>query len=356
MIMLKYLLPVFFCSVPVWSCALIAAAPHVARASMLARMAQPNGQLGGQTIAEIIGKDLVHPTLSPDGKFLAYSEVIVENKRENTAVRILNLSTNQTFLLISPQVAAEYKTYGSYVSAMYWNRTNRLEVTISDGDVGSTILTFEPFQKKLLSVRYEESLEFSTADEKLRKRIRAQFPKVQPEELSPALLHHKRLETSSTVVLEGKLLNKEKNLWLLDFQKRSIKSLFKATDPLAQARIASSKVASDGTFLLILETNDDQQFLVIYQNGQITKRQLLSGMKGRPKILHTAGNKIWIISYVYNTYEEGHNPLYLWDNGDLRQSTDYDRLYDVHVNRTGTRIAYCYWIDGKRRITVKELI
>jgi hypothetical protein len=61
------------------------------------------------------------------------------------------------------------------------------------------------------------------------------------------------------------------------------------------------------------------------------------------------------MNYVYNTYEEGNNPLYLWDNGELRQTKDYDRLYDVHINRQGTRIAYCYWIDGKRRITVKEL-
>jgi hypothetical protein len=352
--MLKYLLPVAFFSVPVWSCATSNATAH--SELILTQTAQPNSPTGGQIIAEIIGKDLVHPTLSPDGKFLAYSEVIVENKRENTAVRILDLSTNQTFLLISPQVAAQYKTYSSFISAMNWHRTDRLEVTIGDGDVGSTILTFEPFQKKLLSVRSEESLEFSPADEKLRKRIRAQFPQVQSEELSRALLHQQRLETSSAVVLPGKLLNKEKNLWLLDFRKRSIKSLFKASDPLAQATIASSKVASDGTFLLILETSDDRQFLVIYKDGQITKRQPLSGMKGRPKILHTAPNKIWIISYVYNTYEEGNNPLYLWDNGNLRQATDYDRLYDVQVNHAGTRIAYCYWSEGKRRITVKELL
>ncbi len=354
--MLKYLLPVLFCSIPVWSCSSIDAAPDVASASMLAETAKPSGQTGGETITEIIGKDLVHPTLSPDGKFLAYAEVIVENKRENTAVRILNLATNQNFLLISPQVAAKYKTYSSYVSSMDWNQADRLAVTISDGDVGSAILTFQPFQKKLLSVRYEEAMEFSPADEKLRKRIWAQFPQVQSEELNLALLHHRRLETRDTVLMAGELLRKEKNLWLLDFQKRSIKSLFKATDPLAKATIASSKVASNGTFLLILDTSDDRRFLVIYKDGQIQKRQPLGGLKGRPEILHAAHNKIWIMSYVYNTYEEGNNPLYIWDNGELRQATDYDRLYAVHVNRQGTRIAYCYWIDGKRRITVKELL
>lgn len=345
--MQKYLLPLILLAIPVCNCLPLNAVPLAAN-----RIAS---QERGKTIATIQGKDLVHPTLSPDGKFLAYSEVIVENKRENTAVRILNLATKQRFLLISPQVAAKYRTYSSFVSSMDWTRSDRLEVTIGDGDVGSSILTFDPFGKKLLSVRHEEGLELSPADERLCKKILARFPKINQESLAKIMLLRQRLETPNAVVLSGKILDREHNLWLLNFQNRTILPLFQATDPLAKAKIESSEVAGNGVIFLVLITDDERKFLVTYQHGQIAKRQPLTQVKGRTKIIHATNNKIWIMSYVYATYEQGNNPLYLWENGKLWKSTDYDLLYDASVNNQGTRIAYCYWSRGKRQIAVKEL-
>jgi hypothetical protein len=346
--MQKYLLPLILLAIPVCNCLPLNAVPIAAN-----RIAS---QERGKTIATIQGKDLVHPTLSPDGKFLAYSEVIVVNKRENTAVRILNLATKQSFLLISPQVAAKYRTYSSFVSSMDWTRFDRLEVTIGDGDVGSSILTFEPFGKKLLSVRHEEGSGFSPAAERLRKKIIARFPKVKSENLTKIMLQRQLVETPTTVMLTGKILDRrEDNLWLLDFQNSKIASLFDATDPLAKAKIESSKVTGNGSILLVLVTDDDRKFLVTYQHGKIARRQPLPQVEGRTKIIHATNNKIWMMAYVYNTYEQGNNPLYLWENGKLRKSTDYERLYDARVNSQGTRIAYCYWIDGKRQISVKEL-
>jgi hypothetical protein len=309
----------------------------------------------GKTIANIQGKDLVHPTFSPDGKFLAYAEVLVENKRENTAVRILNLATKQSFLLISPQVAAKYRTYSSFVSNMNWYRSDRLEVTIADGDVDSSILTFDPVEKKLLSVRYEEAGGLSSVDEKLRKKILDRFPKIKSKNLTSAMLRNQQVETTSAVVLTGKILDREDNLWLLNFQNRSIVRLLPATDPLAKAEIESSKVASNEDIFLVLVTNDDRKFLVTYQHGRIANRQLLTQVKGQTKIVYANNDKVWIIAHVYNTYEQGNNPLYLWENGKLRKSTEYKLLYDASVNSQGTRIAYCYWSLGKRQITVKEL-
>jgi hypothetical protein len=354
--MLKYLLSLLLISVPVWNC-LPAKATPVAPRTMAS-------QVGSKPIATIRGKDLVHPTLSPDGKFLAYAEVIVENKRENTAVRILNLETQKSFLLISPKEAAKYKTYASYVSSMDWSQPDRLEVGISDGDVDTTMLTFDPFRKKLLATRYNGAGEIGPVEAKLRQRILAYFPKITQEALTEALIRSQRLETLEAVLLDGAILENERNLWLLNFEDRdssgvakpTIKRLFKADDPLAKARIESSKIARNGTFLLILVTDSNQRFLVVYKDGQIKKRQALAGIKGSTKILYAANNRILIMSYVFNTYEQGNNPLYIWNNGELSESHDYNQLYDAHVNSQGNRIAYCYWSRGKRQIVVKDLI
>jgi hypothetical protein len=346
--MQKYLPSLILLAISVCNCL------HINAVSIAANSI--TSQERSKTIANIQGKDLVHPTLSPDGKFLAYSEVIVANKRENTAVRILNLATKQSFLLISPQVAAKYRTYSSFVSSMDWHRSDRLEVTIGDGDVGSSILTFDPLQRKLLSVRHEEGGNLSPTDEKLRKKILARFPKIKPENLTQITLLRQRVETPTAVVLMGKILDREDNLWSLNFQDRTIVRLFGVNDPLAKAKIESYKVASNGTIFLVLVTDDDRKFLVTYQHGRVANRQLLTQVKGRTKIVHATNNKVWIIAYIYNTYEQGNNPLYLWENGRLRKSTDYELLYDARVNSQGTRIAYCYWSRGKRQIAVKELI
>ncbi len=346
--MQKYLLPLILLAIPVGNCLPLNAVPIASN-----RIAS---QEWGKTIANIQGKDLVHPTLSPDGKFLAYSEVIVANKRENTAVRILNLATKQSFLLISPQVAAKYRTYSSFISSMDWTRSDRLEVTIGDGDVGSSMLTFDPFGKKLLSVRHEEGPELSPDDKRLRNKILDRFPKIKSKNLTEILLLRQRVETPNIVVLTGKILDREHNLWSLNFQDRKSVRLFETTDPLAKAKIESAKVAGNGAIFLVLVTDDDRKFLVTYQHGQIDNRQLLTQVKGRTKIIHATNNRVWIMTYVYDTYEQGNNPLYLWENGKLRKSTDYEQLYDAQVNSQGTRIAYCYWSRGKRQIAVKELV
>ncbi len=346
--MQKYLLSLILFAIPVYNCLPLKAVTIDSN--------KVASQERGKTIANIQGKDLVHPALSPDGKFLAYAEVIVENKRENTAVRILNLATKQSFLLISPQVAAKYRTYSSYVSNMVWNRADRLEVTIADGDVDSAILTFNPIEKKLLSVRNEEAGGLSSTDEKLHKKILDRFPKIKSKNLTSAMLRNQQVETPTAVVLMGKIFDLENNLWLLNFQNRSIVRLFPANDPLAKAEIESAKVASNGDIFLVLVTSDDRKFLVTYQHGRIANRQLLTQVKGQTRIIHATNDRAWIIAHIYNTYEQGNHPLYLWENGKLRKSTEYKLLYDASVNSQGTRIAYCYWSLGKRQIAVKELV
>jgi hypothetical protein len=351
--MRKLFLPLIF---------IAAISPFALRTTALSQslLVAKSASLSGRTVATIQGQDLVHPTLSPDGKFLAYSEVILENKRENTAVRILQLETKQSFVLISPKEAAKYRTFGSFVSNMHWRQADRLEITISDGDVNFVILTFDPLRRKLLSTHDGEAGEESPVMKKLRQRIHQQFPKIPQVTLEKISIESsrssQRLETKEAAILSGELLDRERNLWLIDFKHRSLKRLFEAKDPLAKARIESATVTNNGTFVLLLITNDERRFLIVYKDGLVQKKQAITTEKGSMKIIHAAHDRILIMNYVFNPYEEGDNPLYIWENGKLRKSTEYDRLYDAQVNSRGTRIAYCYWSNGKRHIAVKELI
>ncbi len=272
-------------------------------------------QSNAQVIASVTGKDLVHPTLSPNGKFLAYAEVLVQKGVENTAVRILNLETKKSILLIDDKTAAKYKTYSSFVSDMEWSRADRLSVTISDGDVDSTVLTFNPGTQKLIGTKFLESGSSITQQEKLVRQIRSAFPNVNAEALKSGIYRHQVL-VNGLVLVPGKLFDQEDNLWAFDIPKKFVKKLLPDQDPVAKPLLSEEH---------------------------------------RLKVIYSSAQRIILMVYVHASYEQGNNPLYILENGRLRLSNAYQELYDVSVDAKGDRIAYCYWENGKRQIVVKSL-
>jgi hypothetical protein len=318
--------------------------------------------INGKTIASVTGKDVVHPTLSPDGKFLAYSEVLIEKGRENTAVRILNLSTKQTILLIDPKTAAKYKTYSSFVTQMTWSKNNRLAVTISDGDVDSTTLTFNPITRKLISAianepgvdpfSAAEMAKITTANTK----IRSLFPKAQMDKVMS-----NRIELpDNSWIIAGDLFGEGENLWLFNLEKKSVTKLFDTAEPFAQADITSVGQISNNIYLFSLQDmvslreTTNQRTLFAYTEGQIKKIAAYTG--ATLQIIYNSPKHTILIGYDHPSYKEGNNPLYLFANNQLQRINTYPKLYDVNINKQGTRIAYCYWQNGKRQIVVKELI
>ncbi len=272
-------------------------------------------QSDSRVITTITGKDLVHPTLSPNGKFLAYAEVLVQKSVENTAVRILNLDTKKSILLIDDKTAAKYKTYKSFVSDMEWSRADRLSITISDGDVDSTTLTFNPGTQKLIGTKFLEPGSSMVQQEKLLGQIRSVFPKVNAEALQNGIYRYQVL-ANGVVLIPGKLFDQEDNLWAFDISNKSVKKLLVNQDPLVKSLLSK-----------------DHPLKVVYSSAQRTI----------------------LIVYAHASYERGNNPLYILEDGQLRLSNAYQQLYDVSVNFKGDRIAYCYWKNGKRQIIVKTL-
>jgi hypothetical protein len=198
---------------------------------------------------------------------------------------------------------------------MEWSRADRLSVTISDGDVDSTMLTFNPGTQKLISTQFLEPGSSVGRQEKLLEQIQSAFPKVNTEALKSGIYRHQVL-ANGVVLMPGKLFDQEDNLWVLDIPKKSVKKLLSNQDPLAKSLLS-----------------DEHSMKVIYNSGQRTIMMV----------------------YVHNSYEQGNNPLYILENGQLRLSNDYQELYDVSVDAKGDRIAYCYWRNGKRQIVVKAL-
>jgi hypothetical protein len=336
----------------------------------LAVMSEPRSdnisRLSGAGIATVTGKDVVHPTLSPDGQLLAYAEVLVQKGAENTSVTILNLQTKQKYTLIDDRTAAKYRTYRAYVSQMSWLRADRLEVTIGDGDVGSTTLTFDPQTRKLISSKSTEGGDGVEYDknEKIRTQLAARigkiFPKIDRAVLQEVIQssYEAILIDDDRVLLHGKLFDRENNFWIVNLKTRSAQKLFKTGDPLIVARVEGFDRVGKGSLYVVLQPQNSLPILFRDRNGKFQQIGQLKGLTkmSRPlRVVHDTSDRTILIGYAYDTYEIGNNPLYILEGDKLRRSTDFDRLYDVNVNVAGTRIAYCYWIAGKRQIIVREI-
>jgi hypothetical protein len=306
-----------------------------------------------KTIATIQSKNVALPTLSPDGKYLAYVEILPKSK---SAVHILNLATQEDFILISSQKIAKYSAgeWKSSVYGMAWLESNRLSIDISDGDVDGAILTYNPLTKKLIS---EEATEpgYDPEGDKLVKKIADNFPDLQDTNVSLSVKNQTRLSSPEELVVAGELKAGVPNVWLLNFSDRSVKQLFESTDPLAKASIESAKIASDGSLLLLLKPDNGPMVLMTCKNGKITKLQPLKNIKGSAYILYGNGRQTMIIQYVHGAYQQGNNPLFIVNDDQIRESKEFRQLSDVSVSSNGDRIAYSFWKKGKKQIVVKSL-
>jgi WD40-like Beta Propeller Repeat len=321
--------------------------------------------LGGRSIATIQNQDAAHPTLSPDGQYLAYVDTEYKGRdkeSKDSAIHVLNLTTKQSYQLLSRQGAARYRdtpSNGTYITLMQWLQADRLEASIRSFHTDGKTLTFNPLTRQLLQERENYDGDGGGDEERLQEeqKITSTFA-LQSSDLENVFTFTDNDQNlPNTWMASGALQNKPKNIWLLNLRDRSIKPLFDANDVLANSYIQNRTLSSDGSLAMILEpVNGDQSFLVICKDGKVQSRQALPTLEKDRKnhtILYSNGSKVIIQNQAYGF--RGHNPLYVWHQGELTEQQEYSEIHAVHINRSGTRIAYCYWQNGQLDIAVKEL-
>ena len=274
-------------------------------------VAQSNTTISGRVIATITDGDFVHPAFSPDGRFLAYSQVLVSGEFENTKVVLRDLSTKRETVLLNSKQAKRYATYKAAVTAMKWTSARRLEVEVSDGDMGLTYLTFDPLRRKLLKER--------TDDLDL---IQPETPRLSPE-------YEKAYQQA--------------------------RLLFPATSEEALIRAFNGGVAFKSAIVLAL-TRGPKVYLYLYQDGKIAELgQFNSSGPGWIEVKHVSPARVIFLLKTYAPYERGDNPLFVFDGRQLARVKEYSELYDAAVDPRGQHIVFSYWAGDKRHLVVKEL-
>lgn len=273
--------------------------------------AQSDTTISGRVIATITNGDFVHPAFSPDGRFLAYSRVLVSRDFENTEVVIHDLRTNRKTVLLNSKQAKKYATYKASVTGMKWTSARRLEVEVSDGDMGLTYLSFDPLSRKLLRERTED--------------------------LDLLELETPRLSSGyETAYQQARLL-------------------FPSTSEEVLIRAFNDGVAFKSKIVLALQRGP-KTYLYLYQDGKIDELgQFNSSGPGAIEVKHTSPARVIFLLKTHAPYERGDNPLFVFDGRQLVRIKEYSELYDANIDSRGRRIVFSYWAGEKRHIAVKEL-
>ena len=270
-------------------------------------VAQSSTKISGTVIMTNTNGDFVHPTFSPDGKVLAYAKVLATDDFENSEVVLHELGTNRQRVLLSPGKAAKYATYKAAVTGMKWPSATRLEVQVSDGDVGSAYLTFNPLSRRLLKERFEDLDEIGYE---------------QPP-LSPV---------------------KQKAF-------QQVRSLF----PSDSAPVFNDATAFRSDTILAV-SRAQKAHLYLYRDGKVSQLGEFDaqGFYGL-EVKYVSPSRIIFLLRSHPPYERGDNPLFVFDGRKLLRIKEHAELHDAGIDPRGQRIAYCYWSGEKRHLVVRQL-
>jgi hypothetical protein len=314
-------------------------------------------KISGAIVTTINNGDFIRPTFSPDGKVLAYSNVLVKGDFENTEVFLHDLRTNKHSVLLNSRKAATYATYAAFVTEMKWTSAKRLEVRISDGDVDTTQLIFDPQRRRLLEERAEggdelDTRPLSSVEQKAYQQARLLFPSFQRKVLD-ALRTTALVIPNRGIVLQKNYAGHDNNVWLLDFQNKSVRALINLPDDSINA--FNGGVGFKSAIVLAL-SRGTKTYLFLYRNGKISRLgEFNSSGFSWIEIKYVSSSKVIFLLRTEETSDQGDNPLFVFDGTQLLRIKEYSELYDAAIDPAGRRIAYCYWAGDKRHIVVKEL-
>jgi hypothetical protein len=320
--------------------------------------------ISGRLIAKIENGDFVHPTFSPDGAMLAYSRVLARKMGETTEVWLYNLQTNQSRALLTSTQADKLKVYKAFVTKINWPSRRRLEVWVSDGDVNSTKLTFDPLTGKLARKELiEPGLDpaWLKVMEKVKEQALSLVPEWSPEELDSALNNSAVVIPGRGIILQKNHVDSDRHIWFLDFQAGSAKRLISLSEN--EYDVFAGGVSFGDSFIVLLAVRSRahpypaKHHLLLSLKGECRKltEAPSSLQRGAIEVKRQSAARVFFQIRAYAAGKKGDNPLFVFDGEQLTRAKEFPELYDADVSTRGNRIAFNYWEKGVRHIVVREL-
>jgi dipeptidyl aminopeptidase/acylaminoacyl peptidase len=304
--------------------------------------------IDGNVLLSLTDGDYVQPRLSPDGKQLAVSRAFERaDGNETTEVVVFDVATGREHEVLSRAESEKYEVYESYVQGLSWLDATRIEVQLGDGDVGSTTLTIDVNQGKVLREQGEEGDLVPAEMHDVLAGARAYRAHFTRQELETSLGSAIRLP-SGRVFLERKLRG---GLFLIEPKKRRLVRIGDLPSSL-ELRDATER---DGEVLFVV-ANTEQARLDAYRDGRVRTLATWLGVPRdqRAELRFIAPQRTFIFMRPYITYEPASATLRELVDGQAVPRSLGPHADDFSVSADGSRFALSEWAGTKRNVCVVE--
>ena len=304
----------------------------------------------GNTVQTLNRGDTLHPVFSPNGRYLAFTRVVVRDETEFGEAGYLDLVTGKTTILLDANSSKKYAVYSSFVYHIAWLDNSRVEFSISDGDVDSSIITFNVSHNKEVGLRHsgadDEAVPTKEYDE-LAVRFASSFPGL--ESHFPGMLQQGVHLPPNRWVFQKDYANQDNHVWMLDRSADRPQVLLKLPD--RNWHFALRQVIARGKDLLLVIAHENSVSLVLLDKKGVRIIDRLPTDNHQSVTARQMGGK----HDVYFTVSSGHvrtrDPafLYRWNEGGLRKLVTRNNIIEADVSANGKHAALVSW-EGERRV------
>lgn len=308
--------------------------------------------------------DFVYPTFSPEGNQIAYASVLIEEddgtKFENTEIHLFDFQKRKKTILLDSKRAKKYAVYKSFVSDLFWLGPDKLEASISDGDVDSTILTFDTKTNRVIKEGYSsgDDFDYEAFNSPELQGAFAQLTKLFPDIPKNVARTGFDLQQAFKIAEKGLVTqfgyNKvDRDIWFFDFKDKKKILLLKETEKDSKFSLIGAAESSNGLFFIV--GNDTKTEFYTYSNEKSEKISE-TDFDGGFQPIFKSKNRLFFLLKQPNYQSELKSSLWLFQGVDLARVTDVEDLCDAAVDATGNKIAFSFWVnDEKRHLSVREL-
>lgn len=308
-----------------------------------------------KAILTIDDGDFVHPTFSPDGRYLAYSKVIVEDSTELTEIYLHDFESGKTRQLLDADSSRDYSTYKAYIYRLEWISSQRLLAYVSDGDVGTSLIEYDVITGNIVNTRFHDSEAAWFEQVSQWQQSINPLPPWKPSVIRTAFENSAQLGDSSFLI-QPFHAGVEPNIYRIT-----------SSGELTQVRSATDSPGALGGAiqfnhsLLFIQGESSggrskQANLLLYDKDTIKiLDSITTTTDPRLKALFSDQSRALFFVSTSRSYEINPGKLYQYSSSGLTEWLAPGMLYDISSSSANRMLALVFWQDNRRVIEVHSI-
>lgn len=305
--------------------------------------------LAGKTIGRLHDHDTVHPTFSPNGKYLAFTRVVVEGTTEYAEAGYLDLDTGKATVLMGADSSRKFAVYGAFVYRIRWLDNRRVEYWISDGDVDSSLITYDVAHNKQVALRHIGSEEDMPGKEEqtAARQFGAAFPGLESH-LAGILQQGTRLP-GQRWVFQKNYAGQDNHVWIINGRDRSHRVLLRLPDKGWHYALRGA-IARDSAIVLVVAHKNSVYLVQVDGSGSRAIDRMTAANYHDVWARQLGGKRgVYFTVHTGNIRDRAPAFLYRWNEHGVRRLKTTRGIIEADVSTDGSRAALVSW-EGKRRV------